>query len=261
MPMFSFLSKRRRARITAEPFPEAWRDVLRSDLGPWPMLEPDERHRLEGIVQVLLAEKRWQGCGGLELTDRIRVGIAGQAAVLLLGLEHDYYRNVTDILVYPAAYKAGKPSPGEGGVVSDKPDTRLGEAWLRGPVVLSWAAALRGGRRAHDGRNVVYHEFAHKLDMLDGTADGVPPLEAPAQYRRWYDAMMHEYQALQRDTERGRKGLLRPYGATAPEEFFAVATEVFFEQGAKLERDAPELYAVLRDYFHQDPARRTRHPE
>jgi hypothetical protein len=146
-------------------------------------------------------------------------------------------------------------------VVSDEPDTRLGEAWLRGPVVLAWGAALRGGQRPHDGRNVVYHEFAHKLDMLDGSADGVPPLEAPAQYRRWYDAMMHEYQALQRDLDRGRKGLLRPYGATAPEEFFAVVTEVFFEQGSKLQRDAPELYAVLRDYFQQDPAQRTRQPE
>jgi Mlc titration factor MtfA (ptsG expression regulator) len=259
--MLSFFARRRRQRIMAEPFPEAWRDVLRSDLGPWPTLEPGERLRLEGIVQVMLAEKHWHGCGGLELTDRIRVAIAGQAAVLLLGIEHDYYRNVSEILIYPRAYRGGQPSRGEGGVVSDEPDTRLGEAWLRGPVVLSWDAALLGGRRAHDGRNVVYHEFAHKLDMLDGVADGVPPLEAPAQYQRWFQAMMREYQALREDVQRGRDGLLRPYGATAPEEFFAVVTEVFFEQGSKLEREAPELYAVLRDYFHQDPARRVRHPE
>jgi hypothetical protein len=254
--MLGFLSKRRRRRIMAEPFPDAWRHSLERDLGAWPTLEDDERRVLEGIVQVMLAEKRWQGCGGLELNDRIRVAIAGQAGMLLLGLEHDYYRNVTDILVYPRAYRGGQPGRREGGVVSDQPATRLGEAWLRGPVVLAWDAALQGGRSDHDGRNVVYHEFAHKLDMLDGAADGVPPLEAPAAYQRWYEAMMTEYQALQRDLERGRKGLLRPYGATAPEEFFAVAVEVFFEQGQRLEREATELYGVLRDYFHQDPARR-----
>jgi Mlc titration factor MtfA (ptsG expression regulator) len=259
--MFGLLSRRRRARLRAEPFPEAWRETLRQNLGAWPFLEPAERRELEGIVQVMLAEKRWKGCGGLELDDVIRVTIAGQAAMLLLGIEHDYYRNVRDILVYPRAYRGGRGERGEGGVVSEEPSTRLGEAWLRGPVVLSWGAAEQGGRTAHDGRNVVYHEFAHKLDMLDGAADGVPPLEAPAAYRRWYDAMMSEYQALQQALERGRKGLLRPYGASAPEEFFAVAVEVFFEQGRRLQREAPELYGVLRDYFQQDPAARTRQPE
>ncbi len=255
-PMLHWLRNRRRAALLAEPFPEAWREILREELGCWPSLEPAERRRLEDIARVLLAEKRWKGCGGMELTDRIRLSIAGQAAVLLLGIEHDHYRNVKDILVYPHAYRAREGDQGADGAVAEEPSTRLGEAWLRGPVVLSWDAAQRGGRGAHDGRNVVYHEFAHKLDMLDGAADGVPPLEAPAQYQRWYEAMMEQYEALQRDLERGRKGLLRPYGATAPEEFFAVATETFFEQGARLQREAPELYGVLREYFNQDPAGR-----
>lgn len=258
--MLQWFSRRKRARILAEPFPEAWRAMLKAELGPWPTLEHQERSRLEGIVQVMMAEKRWQGCGGLELEDRILVTIAGQAAMLLLGLEHDYYRNVRDILVYPHAYQGGRGSQLEGGVVTDQPSQRLGEAWLRGPVILSWDAALQGARRPRDGRNVVYHEFAHKLDMLDGTADGVPPLEAPADYPRWYRTMMREYKILQRDLERGRDGLLRPYGASAPEEFFAVAVEVFFEQGARLRREAPELYGVLRDYFRQDPAERRVQP-
>jgi Mlc titration factor MtfA (ptsG expression regulator) len=259
--MFGLLSRRRRARLLAQPFPEAWRETLRRNLGAWPFLEPAERRQLEGIVRILIAEKRWKGCGDLELDDRIRVTIAGQAAMLLLGIEHDFYRNVRDILVYPRAYRGGGGQRGEGGVVSEEPSTRLGEAWLRGPVVLAWGAAQAGGRGAHDGRNVVYHEFAHKLDMLDGAADGVPPLEAPEAYRRWYEAMMTEYQTLQRTLERGGRGLLRPYGASAPEEFFAVAVEAFFEQGQRLAREAPALYAVLRDYFHQDPAARRRHPE
>jgi Mlc titration factor MtfA (ptsG expression regulator) len=251
-----FFAKRRRARLLAEPFPPAWRAVLDHNLGPWARLTPEERQRLEGIVTILLAEKRWKGCGGLELDDEIRVTIAGQAAVLLLGIQHDYYRNVKDILVYPHAYQDRGGQPGDGGLVSEAPQARLGEAWLRGPVVLAWDAALQGARRAHDGRNVVYHEFAHKLDMLDGAADGVPPLEAPEDYRRWFAAMMRWYERLQRDLEQGRGGLLRPYGASAPEEFFAVAVEAFFEQGRRMRREAPDLYGVLRDYFHQDPAER-----
>ncbi len=258
--MLSFLTKRRRVKLLAEPFPKPWRSFLQAELGPWPTLEPEERRRLEEIVVILLAEKRWQGCGGLELSDRIRVGIAGQAAMLLLAIEHDYYRNVRDILVYPHAYRGGSQARLDGGVVTDEPTARQGEAWLRGPVVLAWDAALQGARRPHDGRNVVYHEFAHKLDMLDGTADGVPPLEDRAAYQAWYQAMMRHYERLQRDLERGRKGLLRPYGASAPEEFFAVAVETFFEQGARLRREAPDLYGVLRDYFQQDPAERRRLP-
>ncbi len=258
--MFHWLTRRKRARLLAEPFPEGWRTILQHELGPWPTLEPAERERLEGIVRVMLAEKRWQGCAGLELDDRIKLTIAGQAAMLLLGLEHDYYPNVRDILVYPHTYTGGRPSQLDGGVVTQEPSQRLGEAWLRGPVVLSWDAALQGARRPHDGHNVVYHEFAHKLDMLDGAADGVPPLEAPTDYPRWYRTMMKEYEALQRDLARGRDGLLRPYGASAPEEFFAVAVEVFFEQGARLRREAPELYEVLQGYFRQDPAERRRQP-
>ncbi len=254
--MLGLFKSRRRARLLEAPFPPEHRAILAAKLGPWPTLDDAERRALEDIVTILLAEKRWQGCGGLELTDTIRVTIAGQAAVLLLAIEHDYYRNVKDILVYPHAYQGARPDRLEGGIVTDDPSTRLGEAWLRGPVILSWDAALRGGLDPRDGRNVVYHEFAHKLDMLDGAADGVPPLEDRAAYQAWYQAMMREYEALQDDLDHGRKGLLRPYGATAPEEFFAVAVEVFFEQGRRLAREAPDLYAVLRAYFHQDPANR-----
>ena len=256
-----WLARRRRARLMEQPWPPAWEAQLRANFGAWALLDDDARQRLRGIVQVLLAEKRWQGCGGLELTDRVRLLVAAQAGLLLLGIEHDYYRNVAEILVYPDAYRGADAQRLPGGVVSDEAVTRLGEAWVHGPVVLSWRASLGGGRDPRDGRNVVYHEFAHKLDMLDGSADGVPPLEGPAAYQRWYRAMMEQYQTLQLEVEHGRKGLLRPYGATAPEEFFAVAAEAFFEQGRRLERQAPELYAVLRGYFHQDPARWRKRPD
>lgn len=253
--MLSWLTKRRRERLASQPWPPAWDAHLEDELGAWACLDDDQRQRLRGLVQVLLAEKSWRGCGGLELTDRMRVVIAAQAALLLLGIDHDYYRTVNEILVYPRAYTGRDRQHLPGGVVSEAPVQRLGEAWVRGPVVLSWRASLQGAKNPRDGRNVVYHEFAHKLDMLDGTADGVPPLEDRRAYRAWYQAMMEQYQALQREVERGRKGLLRDYGATAPEEFFAVAVEVFFERGAWLERRAPALYGVLRDYFRQDPAR------
>ncbi len=252
--MMRWLSKRRRARLEEQPWPDTWDGYLLSSMGAWELLRDEERQRLRGIVHVLMAEKRWRGCAGLELTDPIRVLIAAQAGLLLLGLEHDYYCNVTEILVYPDAYRGRQKQRLPGGVVSDAPVTRLGEAWVRGPVVLSWRAARQGARDPRDGHNVVYHEFAHKLDMLDGTADGVPPLGRHPSYRRWYQAMTEHYQALQRDLAQGRRGLLQAYGATAPEEFFAVAVEAFFEQGRRLEQEAPDLYGVLRDYFRQDPA-------
>ena len=257
--LFSWLTEHRRKKILAEPFPEAWEHYLHRDVPHDEFLSDEERERLRDLIQIFVAEKNWEGCGGLTLTDEIRVGIAAQACLLLLGLEdHNFYKNVQSILVYPSGYKVVETHPREAGIVDETPGARLGEAWSTGgPVVLSWSDALTGGRDPFDGHNVVLHEFAHKLDLRDGSADGVPNLsEGQEQYDEWHDVMAPEYDHLVAQNEQGRADLLDGYGATSPAEFFAVATECFFEKPRQLREKHPRLYDVLARYYRQDTAAR-----
>jgi Mlc titration factor MtfA (ptsG expression regulator) len=254
--IFSWLRRRRRRKLLATPFPDPWRAWL-EPLPFYAGLDDRERGRLHDILRVIVAEKSWEGCGGLDLTDEMKVVIAAQAALLVLEIDHDYYRRVKSILVYPSAYGTGMPRPGGGGVV-DRGATNLGEAWYRGPVILSRDAAEHGALDPKDGRNLVYHEFAHKLDMLDGRVDGTPPLHERSDYREWARVMTEEYEILRGGARRGRRTVLDRYGATNEAEFFAVAVEAFFEKPLKMERRQPELYGVLRKYFRQDPGERLR---
>lgn len=238
------------------PFPPAWVEILEQNFGHWKFLGEQERERLRGLIQVLVEEKSWHGCGGLEVTDEIRVSIAAQAALLLLGMEHDYYENVDSILVYPSGYLLPRAPVQSGGVVRDDPVAVLGSAHQGGPIVLSWDSSRAGGRNALDGKNVVYHEFAHKLDMLDGVVDGTPELDDGKEFDAWVEVMTHEFEELARRARKGRKSLLDKYGATNVGEFFAVATEVFFEKPGQMQRQHGRLYGVLRDFYGQDPAAR-----
>ncbi len=243
----------RRARLLAEPFPAAWSPIV-ARLPFYAALDERGRARVRDDLRVLVAEKNWEGCGGLQMTDEIRVTIAAQASLLLLNIEHEYYKHVTSVLVYPAAYRT-MPTRGADGVVREG-QANLGEAWRRGPVVLSWDDARRGALDPNDGHNLVFHEFAHKLDMLDGAADGTPPLDDADALRRWVATMTREFEALRGAAARGRATVLDTYGATNPAEFFAVATECFFEKGQALSRRHPALYRLLQDYYQQDPAAR-----
>ena len=209
-------------------------------------LPDEEQARLRSLTRHLVDDKSWEGCGGLELKEEMQVVIAAQAARLILNLDHAYYRKVRTILVYPSGYRT---PDGEG---------RLGEAWHRGPVILAWDSAFAGGRNPRDGRNLVYHEFAHKLDLLDGYADGAPPLGGGAQHEAWRRITSREYEELVRRAERRRKSFLNPYGATNPAEFFAVATEHFFEQPRKMIRKHRALYRELQSFYRQHPAARAR---
>jgi Mlc titration factor MtfA (ptsG expression regulator) len=176
--IFDWLRRRRRERILEEPFPEAWREILGRNLACFGELDEAEQTHLCQLVQVFVAEKHWEGLGGLEMSDEIRVTVAGQACVLILGLDHDLYQQVESILVYPSTVIAPAPREGFGVVLTAPPGGPmpvLGQAFSRGPLILAWDAVRRGGRNAHDGHNVVMHELAHKLDMLGGSADGVPP--------------------------------------------------------------------------------------
>ena len=187
------------------------------------------------------------------MTVEIKVTIATLACMLLLGLDHDYFSSVLSILVYPTAYAVPESHELTGSIVEGR-DLRYGEAWYRGPVVLSWRAIRRDLAHAGAGRNLVWHEFAHQLDYLDRATDGTPPLENRSQYRQWHEVMNREFERLIADSQSGRKTLLDPYGATNEADFFAVATECFFDRGAQLKSEIPSLYELFEPYYHQDPA-------
>ena len=251
--LFGWFKRRRRRKLLAEPFPDAWLAPLREALPCYDALSEDERRRLRDDLRIFIAEKTWTGCGGFEMTDRARVVVAAQACLLLLHLDHDYYKDVREVLMYPSTFVVPDRSLGPGGVVSEAERATLGQAWRRGPVVLAWDSVRGGAANAEDGRNLVYHEFAHKLDLLDEVADGTPPLRRRERYEAWRRVMTREYERLIEASGRGRATLLDRYGATNPAEFFAVATEIFFEQPRQMRRRHPDLYALLRDYYRQDP--------
>ena len=241
------------------PFPDAWDGYIERNMAHYRWLDEGERRRLRGLVQVFVAEKHWEGAGGLVLTDEVRVTIAAQACLLVLELPHDLYRNVQSILVYPSTVVAPERRLGTFEIPRepvDGPLPILGQAQLRGPVILVWDAVERTGRHPECGHNVVYHEFAHKLDMLDGSADGTPPLHGRDEYRRWVGVCSREYHALRAQAKQGQRSFLDAYGATSEAEFFAVATEQFFDAPVALRRHHPDLYTVLEAFYRQDPATR-----
>lgn len=251
--MFRFLKERRRERIAAEPLPAEWLEILRKNVPLYGRLPDADRQELNRRIQVFLAEKRFEGCGGLELTEEMRVTIAAQACMLELHRPATYYPRVQSILVYPTAYVAPQVEHGRFGVVTEAPQAREGEAWLGGAVVLSWEDVRRGAADVRDGHNLVFHEFAHQLDMADGEGDGTPPLERRSQYVAWARVLGHSYEELRDAAHDGRATLLDKYGATNPAEFFAVATEFFFEKPAQLARSDPALFEELREFYRQDP--------
>jgi Mlc titration factor MtfA (ptsG expression regulator) len=253
--MFHWFIERRRKKLTRVPFPPLWEDIIRRNVAHYCILQDAERAHLRALIQVFIAEKYWEGAGGLELTDEIRVTISAQACLLLLGLPHNYYQNVKSIIVYPSTVVPPQRKPGFFENTSEPVKLAhpiIGQAFLQGPVIIIWDAALRGGRHPESGHNVVYHEFAHKLDMLDGTADGTPPLRDRAEYRDWVLTCSREYLRLKHGTE----SFLDAYAAINEAEFFAVATEQFFDQPRIMIKHAPDLYRVLKEYYRQNPSER-----
>lgn len=256
--MFGF-KRWRRNRLRRKPFPPAWRALLEQNLPMYRLLPEHDRLELEGHIQVFLAEKYFEGCNGLEITDEIRVMIAAQACMLLLHRDTDYYPGMKTILVYPDRYVATSRSVGPGGVVTESQDVRLGESWHRftgsgGPVVLSWRSVQEGAADIHDGHNVVLHEFAHQLDGETGGMDGAPALPMHSMYVPWARVLGREYQSLLDDLRMGRPTVLHPYAAKNPAEFFAVLTEAFFEKPLQLRSKHPELYEQMKQFYQQDPA-------
>jgi Mlc titration factor MtfA (ptsG expression regulator) len=207
---------------------------------------------LHARINVFLDEKRFEGCGGLEITDEIRVTIAAQACMLLLNRKTKCYPRLLSILVYPSAYLAEKATRlGSTEVIAQH--GRLGESWHHGAVVLSWDAVIHGASDIKDGHNVVLHEFAHQLDQEDGSADGAPILEQRSRYVTWARVLSREYEELRNKTRRGESTVVRCYGVSNPAEFFAVLTETFFEKPKQLKKRHPELYEEVRSFYNVNP--------
>ncbi len=248
------LTHRRRQRIKAQPFPSEWARIVQDNVPIFNRLSQEDQRELQGHIQVFLAEKRFEGCGGLTISDEIRVTIAAYACVLLLHRETDYYPLLVTILVYPHTFVVSRYEEGPAGQVLEADQPLEGESWRHGNVVLAWDAVQHNAFDLHDGHNVVFHEFAHQLDEEDGTANGVPLLTQRGMYGAWARILGADYAELVQAVEEGRPSLLDEYGATNPAEFFAVATEAFFETPVKLRTSCPQLYAELMLYYHQDPA-------
>jgi Mlc titration factor MtfA (ptsG expression regulator) len=259
--VLDFLFKsRRREELRKRQLGAEQRATVRRNVPYVATLSAADQRELEGHIQVFLAEKRFEGCGGLVMTDEIKLTIAAQACVLLLHRETGYYSGLESILVYPSAYVVKNTRQRLGSLVVESDQVRLGESWVRGTVVLAWDAVQRGASNFHDGRNVVLHEFAHQLDAEDGDMNGAPVLGTRSLYAAWARALGTEYDELIERVAAHQPADIDAYGATSPAEFFAVVTEAFFERGVQLEREHPELYEVLRAFYRQDPAGVARRP-
>jgi Mlc titration factor MtfA (ptsG expression regulator) len=234
-----------------------WERIAAAHLGAWDGFDAGERERLGELGDWLLRHKNWEAAHGFALDDVMRTTIAIEAAVLILALDTDYYREVSAIIVFPTTILSrGERAGPVRGTVSDEVVPVFGEAHdRRGAILIAWDRALDAAREPGRGANVVFHEFAHKLDMLDDMTDGTPPLESKEQLARWISVCTDAYTALRDGSSRPP---LDPYGGVSPAEFFAVATETFFDAPLALEAHEHDVFAVLRDFYGQDPAERAR---
>ena len=254
--MFGKLLNWLRGAKEATPLPDA---LWQATLAGQPFLaglNDDERDRLRALAEAFLAEKEFTSAGGLELSDAICISIAAQGCLPILNLGLDYYRGWVGIVVYPDEFVIPRSIEDEFGVVHEYDDVASGEAWAGGPLLVSW----RDAQMAGSGYNVVIHEFAHKLDMLNGEADGIPPLPAGVSRQDWESTLLAAYDdfcALVDEADaHGEETLLDPYAAESPGEFFAVMSEAFFETPQILREEYPALYAQLAAFYRQDPEKR-----
>lgn len=219
-------------------------------------LDADERARLDALVARFLAEKTFIGVDGLEVTDQMRVVVAAYACLLMVGRpDMRLYPTTREVILHAGIFGQASTSIGPDGRHYEARETLAGRADYRGPVLLAWESVIWRLRAVSARRNVVIHEFAHKLDFLDGLADGTPPLESRREVKEWVAVFSKEFERLRAEMAQGHATLLDPYGATNPAEFFAVASELFFEQPAELAARHAALFAQLQGFYRQDPRR------
>ena len=247
------LVKRRRNLLKRRHFPPLWNAIIENNLPVYLYLSSEQRKRLQGHIQVFLTEKQFIGCGGLQVTEEMKLIIAAVACLLLLNERGQYFSKLRSILVYPSTYIVKEISSIEKYVVIERNVARLGESWVKDKLILSWEQVKQDTLNWHDGRNVVLHEFAHQLDQEDGKAEGVPILGCDSDYLIWSEVMAQAYQKLYYDDYQDRTTVIDSYGATNPAEFFAVVTETFFEKPHQLLSSDAAVYHQLQSYYQLDP--------
>jgi Mlc titration factor MtfA (ptsG expression regulator) len=240
-------------RALARPLDPGHVAILERNVAQYRGMPAAQRRRLERLVQQFLYQKKFVGCAGLELTDEMRVTIAGQACLLLLGRGEAVYPGLDTVLLYPGAFLVPRREVDAAGVVTERRQDLLGESWGDGRVVLSWEHVRRAGLAPEGAHNVVLHEFAHQLDSESGNTNGAPYLGSRASYRSWAEVLSRDYANLRAEAFFGEHGVLDHYGATSPAEFFAVATESYFEQPWRLAARHPALYEEFLKYYRVDP--------
>ncbi len=243
--LFRKYKQLKRRQIFALTTPQEWVKYIKNNVAIYHFLPKKLQKELLGHVNVFLSEKYFTGHAGLEVTDEMRVTIAAQACLLLLNRKTNYFPHLKTILIYPSGFK----NPNH----QDKPGHHLGESWVRGPVVLSWADSIHGGKNSKDGSNLVIHEFAHQLDQADGAGDGRPWVDS-SHLKSWGKVMSKEFKSLIVKARLRNKSFFNHYGATNPAEFFAVISEHFYEQPKTFQRKHPDLYQLLVNYYKVDPA-------
>jgi MtfA peptidase len=248
------LRRWRRKRVRNQPFPRGWLLVLEGKVRFYQHLPDADRMELQQHILVFMAEKNFEGCQGLEITDEIKVVVAAHACRLLLHRDTDYYPGLYSILVYPGAFVAKSYHELSPGFYLEGDEYRSGEAWRHGSIILSWDQVQADAAGIHPGHNVIVHEFAHQLDNEDGKSNGAPLLPGRSRYSAWARILGRDFARLQHDAAHARETLLDQYGSINPAEFFAVATECFFEQPIEMRAQHPELYQELQHYYQQDPA-------
>ncbi|MDP4116037.1 MAG: zinc-dependent peptidase [Bacteroidota bacterium] len=249
-----WLRKNSRQQIIKKGFPADWLEIIENNVRFYNLLPASLKEELQQLVQIFLAEKFFEGCAGLLITDEIKLTIAAQACILLLGQDHDIYPKLRTILVYPTAYFAPETHYLKDGTMIESIQFRFGESWARGQVVLAWDEIKQDTLDINDGQNLVYHEFAHQLDHEYGIIDSIPDLLQRTSYVTWARIISNEYDRLVSDIMNNRQTLLNEYGATNQAEFFAVATEYYFEKPIELKKLHPDLYDQLKDFYNIDTA-------
>jgi MtfA peptidase len=243
----------RRNRVRRRAFSPLWEETLKKNLPFYTLLSAQEHHHLQGNIQVFLAEKQFIGCAGLKVTSEMKLIIAAVGCLLLLNPQNRYFSKLKSVLLYPSAYTAKASKWVSPYVIEETQVARLGESWSMGQIVLSWTQIQQDMRHWQDGHNVILHEFSHQLDAEDNTVSGVPRLPNRAAYSTWAQVMVAEYEQLCQAVQQGQKTVMDSYGVTDPAEFFAVATETFFEKPRALYRKHPALYDLLKNYYQLDP--------
>jgi Mlc titration factor MtfA (ptsG expression regulator) len=249
-----WFKKWRRSNLSRRKFPAEWESIVQKNVPYYNRISGNDKKEFQTHTQILLSEKTFEGCNELEITDEITVTIAAFASILLMHRQTDYYPRLTTILVYPQAYVVPNKEHLPGGVVAEGIEVREGESWSHGIVVLSWQDIQKASKGMAKGHNVVLHEFAHQIDTGFEEEENSQFLSDLRGFSNWLEGMQADFEQLKNDAIENRYTFLDKYGALNEAEFFAVATEFFFEIPKEFQKAQPNLYHKLKIFYNQDPA-------